>query len=240
MPQSQDVKVEVDTKEFRDKFYKDVSKEVAGKYTLRKHSWQGSILEGGQLIEHWDLLIDTGKDSIDMWIIENNPVGTNNINAIRKSISSTTPSGKGFKEWMIWEGPIAPKTDESLDWEYKKVKIIAKTDDSYIVEDKNGNTIKTRATMPGIFNIGDSAWIDPINNIYRDIEERGQNQGNPKRVLPAFMKIVDSGDVKMTEEPDKLTIFKFDGKELKGKWIMELVEQGAGVSVFKKDELPKK
>ena len=231
---------EVDTKEFRDKFYKEVSKEVSGKYTLRKHSWQGSILEGGQVIERWDLLIDTGKNSIDMWIIENNPIGSNNVNAIRKSISSPTPSGKGFKEWMKWEGPVAPNTQESWDWEYKKVKIIAKTDDSYIVEDKQGDKIQTRGTMPGIFNIGDSAWIDPIFNIYRDIEERGQRQGNPKRVLPAFIKIVDSGDVKMTEEPDKLTIFKFDGKELKGKWIMELVEQDHGISVFKKDELPKK
>jgi len=214
-------------------------KEAVGRYLLRRHWWRGPIVVRGVPVEHYDLLIDTGKDFIDEWNIEKNPLVVEVTTATRKKCDCPTPSGKSFKEWMTWEGSIAPKKGESVDWTYKKVKIISKVDDNFIVEDDKGEKLETKPTLAKLFKTGDRVWLDPRNNIYRDIQERGEEQGNPNKVLPAFMEIIDSGTVNWIEDTEEFASFKFEGKELKGYWIMKRVSPGAEIAVFKKGVLPK-
>ena len=212
--------------------------EAKAKFILRHHWWKGPVVVRAMPVSHWDLVIDSGKAYLDEWNLEENPLFEEAINAFRKKAAGKTPFGESYKKWMQFEGPIAPDKGESEKWKYQKVKIIEKRDSGFLVEDKTGNQIETKNTMSEVFKVGDEVWIDPRQNIYQAIAVKGDSVGNPNKVLPAFMDIIDEGEVEWIEDQPLFTSFMFKGKKLKGYYTMKQETPESPLAVFNKSALP--
>lgn len=179
----------------------------------------------------YEILIESGKDVLDRLIFSCNFLEQNNVEVLRKTMNIQTPNGEPFSEWMDWEGSI-PAKDSIL----KEVTVIEETEDGiYKVEDKQGNEITTQKTIAA-FCEGDKAWIDQLNNLYTG-DKGGAAYGNLNESIPVFIKIEDSGDVKIIEETDLFTSFKFSGKKLKGCWIAKKENIKSDLWIFRKDKL---
>ena len=212
--------------------------ESKANFILRHRWWMGPAVVRAMPVSHWDLVIDSGKTYLDEWNLEKNPLFEEEVNAFRKKVSGKTPFGESFRKWMGFEGPIAPDKGTSKKWAYEKVKIIKKVDSKFIVEDKTGNQTETKNTIMKVFKVGDEVWIDPRQNIYQAIEIKGEPVGNPNAILPAFMEIIDEGEVEWIEDSPLFSSFIFKGKKLKGYWSMKQESQDMPLAVFSKSALP--
>jgi len=86
--------------------------EAMGSFTVRRHWWRGQIVVRAMPVQHWDLLIDTGKDYLEEFNLEKDPLIVENLErgipAFRKKVKTGTPKGGNFRDWMKWEGTIPP------------------------------------------------------------------------------------------------------------------------------------
>lgn len=216
----------------------EVIQEVTDKFILRFRWWMGPkvVRELPATDSRYELLIDTGKKSLDRWILEGkfygDPTKQESVNATRTTMNIQTPNGESFKEWMDWEGSI-PAKDSRL----REVIVLKKIRDGiYSVRDKQGNEIETKQTFAE-FSGGDKAWIDQWENLYTG-NKGGMPYGNPNERIPAYIEIKDSGTVNWIEDTAQFSSFKFNGKSLKGYWIMKRLDPKQDIWVFSMGQLP--
>jgi hypothetical protein len=136
---------------------------------------------------------------------------------------------------MDFEGPIAPKSGESESWKYQKGVAVSYGGDMLMVK-INGKEVMSRVTMPGIFKPGDEVYLDPRGNVYKDIEKRGPEYGNPNKVIPAFEEIIEVGAVTVIKDDAEQTEYKFAGKELNGIMTMKKESPASDIYVFSKGD----
>jgi len=95
---------------------KKVKESKTARFIIRRHWWKGQLVVRGMPVQHWDLLIDSGKNYLDEWNLESDPLIKENLEtgiaAFRKTCRNKTPKGQGFKKWMEFEGSIPPNHPE--------------------------------------------------------------------------------------------------------------------------------
>jgi hypothetical protein len=83
--------------------------EKAGTFALRLRWWKGQTVVRDMPVEIYDLLIDTGKDHLDVWSFDKNPLLNPAVSGAYKTYNVSTPAGDNYKGWLKWEGDIEPK-----------------------------------------------------------------------------------------------------------------------------------
>lgn len=214
--------------ESKNKFKEEKVKEQAAKFTLRWH-WVPDT------DSRFELLINTGKESLDRWDFSGDVIKQNETQAVKKSMNVPTPNGGSFEEWMMWEGSI-PGKDVVLH-EIEIIKEIEKTDNGTIYMTKNGDrgehlSKPTRAK----FGEGQKAWMDEAGNIYTG-NKGGTAFGNPYSKLPAYIEIKDSGDVEIVEDTNQIVSFKFNGKIFNGMYVMRKESANSNTWIFSKGQV---
>jgi hypothetical protein len=85
-------------------------------FIIRRHWWRGQIVVRGMPVQHWDLLIDAGREYLDEFNLELDPLISENLEAgipaFRKKCKIGTPKGEPFRKWMKFEGSIPPNHPE--------------------------------------------------------------------------------------------------------------------------------
>ena len=85
-------------------------------FIIRRHWWRGAVIVRGMPVQHWDLVIDSGKDYLDEFNLELDPLIKENLEAgipaFRKKCEIGTPKGEPFRKWMEFEGSIPPNHPE--------------------------------------------------------------------------------------------------------------------------------
>ena len=211
-------------------------KESVVKYILKKRWWMGPIVVRGIPVISYYLLIDTGKDQLEQWQLNEYP--DKSVGATRSQLKTESPEGKS---WMEFQGPIAPSSGESEKWKYEKgvvTKIITDTSKLQVFIDSRDQSVETKETMIDIFKIGDEVYLDPRLNVYKNIDKRGPAYGNPNKALPVFDDIIDEGAVNIIDDNPELLSFNFKGNILKGNMVMKKESSGSDMYVFSKGELP--
>lgn len=219
------------------KIEEDIISEKKGKFTLRFHWWMGAkVVRGVPATDsRYELLIDTGKKYLDRWDFSGkfygDPLKQEQTPTTKKTINIQTPNGEPFQKWMTWSGSVPAKDSKLI-----KVTVKAKESDYYIVDDEGGSPIQTKSTFAE-FKPGQEVWIDQWRNIYTG-PLGGMPYGNPNSDLPVYIDIKDAGEVELIEDTDLFTSFKFDGKLLKGYWIMKREDPKSSIWIFSKGKLP--
>ena len=67
-------------------------------------------------------------------------------------------------------------------------------------------------------------------DVYKDVEKRGPEYGNPNKVIPAFEEIIEVGAVTVIKDDAEQTEYKFAGKELNG--IMTMKKEGPASDIY--------
>lgn len=107
----------------------------------------------------------------------------------------------------------------------------------YKVQDENGNIFETKDTVEK-FKVGDVVYMDERENIYHGDLKGGVPYGNPNKILPAIVQIMDSGSVEFIEDTDLFSSFKFNGKLLKGYWVCRREDPKSEIWIFSRGKLP--
>lgn len=85
-------------------------------FVIRRHWWRGQIVVRGMVVQHWDLVIDSGKEYLDEFNLELDPLIEENLEAgipaFRKKCKTETPKGESFRKWTEFEGSIPPNHPE--------------------------------------------------------------------------------------------------------------------------------
>jgi len=184
----------------------------------------------------YELLIDSGKNVLDRWNFSGkfygDPTKQEETNAVKKTLNIQTPNGESFRNWMEWEGSV-PAKDSRL----TPVTVIeSHPDNVYVVQRENKNALTVKPTFAK-FKDGQKAWIDQWENLYTG-NKGGMPYGNPNERIPAYIEIKDSGTVELIEETDLFSSFKFNGKLLKGYYIMRRESPDSPIWIFSKGKLP--
>jgi len=86
------------------------------KYVVRRNWWKGAVIVRGMPVQHWELVIDSGKDYLDEFRLESDPLIKEKLErgipAVHRKVTGKTPKGGGFREWMKFEGEIPPNHSE--------------------------------------------------------------------------------------------------------------------------------
>jgi DNA adenine methylase len=215
--------------------------EKKAEFTLRFRWWMGPkvVRELPATDSQFELLIDSGKNYLDRWDFKGkfygDPTKQPEVIARRKTMNIGTPNTEPFKKWMDWEGSI-PAKDSKLE----KVVVISKENNIYQVrvqeEDGQSSPFPTKPTFAK-FKPGQEVWIDQWKNIYTG-PKGGIAYGNPNERLPVYIDIKDFGDVELIEETDQFISFKFDGKLLKGYYVIRREDPKSDIWIFSKGKLP--
>jgi len=166
----------------------DSIQESKAKFTLRFHWWQGQdvVRKMPATDSRFELLIDSGKDSLDRWDFSGefygDPTKQSETPATFKQLNIQTPDREDFRKWMGFAGEVPAKsTDKRLG---------------------------------------------------------GVPFGNPNRELPIFYDIKDTGNVEIIEDSDLFKSFKFEGKLLKGYYVLRREDLKSDIWIFSKGMLP--
>ena len=208
--------------------------EAKANFALRYHWWKGAkvIRDMPARGSHYDLLIDSGKKFLDEWNMLDNPLVEEKTVSRRSIINAKTPTGEEFRQWLNFEGAIAPKDAELIG-----VKVVKKLEgNKYLVRDERGNDSETKETFAE-FNEGQNAWIDQRGNIYTG-NLKGETYGNPNERIPAYMEIIDRGKAEIIEEGKDFVSLQLDGKKLKGYYTFKTETPGSDIWIFQKSSLP--
>lgn len=96
------------------------------KYIVRRSWWKGAVIVRGMPVQHWELVIDSGKDYLDEFRLESDPLIKEKLErgipAVHRKVTKGTPKGGTVKEWMSYEGEIPPGHPE---WGNPNKKIAA-------------------------------------------------------------------------------------------------------------------
>jgi hypothetical protein len=213
--------------------------EQKGRFILRSHRWRGrgKVIRGAW-VEHWDLVLDLGRDYLLEWNLRENPIVEAETTGLRKKCKEQTPDGKPFREWMKWEGSIPPKNLKVF--EVKVLREEKVTDEKELFRgfwkyevQKDGKRILSKPTFAR-FKIGQTAWLDTMGQLHSGFRPIG----NPNLSIPAYIDIIDSGRVNMVAETENFLSFQFFGKKLKGFWVMTRAAPEQEIWVFKKGKAP--
>jgi DNA adenine methylase len=234
--------------ELKDKPIKEeevIIQEKKAKFILRWHWWKGQevIRNMPAVASHWDLVIDTGKDYLDEWNIWQDPLITEKATADRKVCNLKSPMGDSIHGWLTFEGSIP-----AIDSKVEEVEVIKKIEEVevireiqngiYSVKKKNGDIIETKETYAK-FKPEQIAYLDQYKNLFTG-KLGGAAYGNPNQRIPAYMQILDSGNVEWLEDNANFASFKFNGKILDGYCIMKRESPQSTIWTFSKSELPVK
>lgn len=84
-------------------------------------------------------------------------------------------------------------------------------------------------------------WMDWQGEILPESTKEklgGAAMGNPNKDISAFIEIKDSGTVEWIEDTNLFSSFKFNGKLLKGYWVMRREDEKSDLWIFSKGKLP--
>jgi hypothetical protein len=223
--------------ELKDKPLKEeevIIQEKQAKFILRWHWWKGQevIRNMPAVASHWDLVIDTGKDYLDEWNIWQDPLRTEKATADRKICNLKSPMGDSVHGWMDFSGSIP-----SIDSKLQEVQVVKEISDGiYSVVNKKGDIFETKETYAK-FKTGQTAYLDQRKNLFTG-KLGGAAWGNPNATIPAYMEILDSGNMELLEDNANFSSFNFNGKILNGYYIMKKESPRSNIWVFSKSELP--
>ncbi len=86
------------------------------KFIVRRNWYRGQLVVRGMPVQHWELVVDSGKNYLDEFRLESDPLIKEKLErgipAIHRKITGKTPKGEGFREWMKFEGEIPPNHPE--------------------------------------------------------------------------------------------------------------------------------
>jgi len=218
----------------------EILQEKKAEFTLRFLWWMGPrVIRGLPAADsRFQLLIDSGKKSLDRWDFSGkfygDPTKQDETPARRTTMNIGTPNTEPFRKWMSWEGSV-PAKDSKL----TEVKVKKKLDENrYLVVGATlpNGSVEAKPTFAK-FKEGQTAWLDQWENLYTG-NKGGIAYGNPNERLPVYIDIKDSGTVEWIEDTELFSSFKFDGKLLKGYWVMRREDPKSDIWIFSKGKLP--
>jgi len=85
-------------------------------FIVRRHWWKGQKVIRDMPVQHYDLVLDTGKAHLEEFNLEKDPLIAANLGggipAFKKIVTVGTPIGGTVKDWMKFEGSIPPNHPE--------------------------------------------------------------------------------------------------------------------------------
>jgi len=220
----------------KEKSLKANVKEDIGKFTLRKVWWMGQQVIRSMPVEKWEILIDQGRDYLDVFELEENPLFNEKAPGLRKTLKEKTPEDKPFPEWMNWQGHII-----GINVTPGK-GIINKNlgNGVYEVQSKSGKYETENFTSTGTpqeFNSGEEIYYTVFGDKNYIYSGKGTD-GNPNKEIPITVEILDQGKVNWLEDSDQSASLKFEGKNLKGYRIFKRTSPDSSIWVFLLSRLP--
>jgi len=210
----------------------DAFQEARVRFTLREHWWRGQKVIRDMRVLHWDLVIDSGKGYLDEWNLLANPLDYSKpIAANRKICKQKTPLGEDNSRWLEFEGSIPPEGAQ-----LKKGVVAAITAGGIQVKLDSGAEILAKQPEISV-KPGQVVWIDDIEQLYT-APRGGAVLGNPNARIPAYFRILDTGEAEWIEDNPDFASFNFIGKNLKGYWILKRESPEADIWFMAKAALP--